>query len=124
MRLRAVDLVAVDFFVLDLRDRVAAAFLAASLRFVAARLRVEAAFFAALLRVPAPPTFRRFSIVSAALRKSLTTRCATLSALARASGLRVSRSERAFATLLRRPDDRSDEKKSVLLFFAMSWNLP
>jgi len=110
--------VAAPFFPEALRG--AGLFLVAALVFVAARLRVDADFLVALLCAPAPAESRRFSIVSAALRRSVTTRRAAFSAPARASGPRLSSSDSAWATRLRRPCERNDEKKSVLLFLAMS----
>ena len=110
--------VAAPFFPEALRG--AGPFFADRLRSVGPRLLVDAAFSVALLGVSAPWTSRRFSIVSAALRRSLTTRRAAFSAPARASGPRLSRSDSACATRLRRPCERNDEKKSLLLFLAMS----
>jgi hypothetical protein len=100
--------------------RAAAPFFAAALRFAVARLRVRAAFFPAVLRVPAPPMFNRFSIESAAARRSAIVRRATFSALPRASRPPLSRSATARASRLRRPAERRKENKSLFLLFAMS----
>src|SRR4051794_34091267 len=108
---------AVDF--VAFRARLAAPFFAAALRLVAARLRVPAAFFPAALRVPAPPMSRRFSMVSAAARRSAITRRPSFSALPRASRPPLSTSDRARATRLRSPCERREENKSELPFLAM-----
>ena len=98
--------VAAPFFPEALRG--AGPFLADRLLSVGPRLLVDAAFSVPLLGGSAPWTSRRFSIVSAALRRSLTTRRAAFSAPARASGPRLSRSDSACATRLRRPWERND----------------
>src|SRR3954447_22567709 len=118
--LRPVDFRAVGFRAADLRVRLAAPFFADALRFVAARLRVRAPFFAALLRVPAPPMSSRFSIASAAERRSPIPRLPIFSALPCASRPPLSRSERARATRLRMPAERKVEKSSVFRFLAIA----
>ncbi|MEA2405474.1 MAG: hypothetical protein QOE08_2121 [Thermoleophilaceae bacterium] len=98
-----------------LRARVVAAFFAAVLRLVAARLRVAAAFCAAALRLPGPPVTRSSSSAASA-RRSATEVCTTFGV---ALPPLLAASAMVRATRLRSPRARSiSNNSSCLLFLA------